>query len=77
MSASILSAIKMGYYDYCKYTLKKAGKPNGITLQFMAAFIARFFHALNISSFYILRTGLMNKPHDQKIYNGIFDCFEK
>jgi hypothetical protein len=43
----------------------------------MAAFIARFFHALNISSFYILRTGLMNKPHDQKIYNGIFDCFEK
>jgi hypothetical protein len=43
----------------------------------MAAFIAEFFHALNFSSFYIIGTRLMNQPHDQKLYNGFFDCFEK
>lgn len=32
MRASILNATKMGCYDQCKYTLKKAGIPNGIPL---------------------------------------------
>ena len=32
MRASILNATKMGYYDYCKYALKKAVISNGIPL---------------------------------------------
>jgi len=77
MRASILNATKMGCYDQCKYSLKKAGVPNGIPLQFMAAFMAGFFQTCTVSPFDIIRTRLMNQPHDEKLYNGFVDCFFK
>ena len=77
MRASILNATKMGCYDQCKYSLKKAGIPNGIPLQFMAAFMAGFFQTCTVSPFDIIRTRLMNQPHDEKLYNGFVDCFFK
>lgn len=77
MRAMILNATKMACYDQCKTTMKKAGVPEGLGLQFMSAFSAGFFMTCTVSPFDIIRTRLMNQPSDAKLYNGFADCFAK
>lgn len=77
MRAMILNATKMACYDQCKQTMKKAGVPEGLSLQFMSAFSAGFFMTCTVSPFDIIRTRLMNQPADAKLYNGFLDCFAK
>lgn len=57
--------------------MKKQGIPDGIPLQFAAAFSAGFFMTCTVSPFDIIRTRLMNQPTDTKLYNGFLDCFFK
>jgi hypothetical protein len=68
----------MGCYDTCKTFVKKSGlAKEGLGLQFFSATIAGFFMTCTVAPFDIMRTRLMNQPHDAKIYNGFFDCFRK
>lgn len=76
MRAMILNATKMACYDTCKGVFKPY-VPDGVPLQFMAAFSAGFFMTCTVSPFDIIRTRLMNQPADAKLYNGFLDCFGK
>lgn len=78
MRACVLNATKMGCYDIVKNKIKDSGiVKEGIPLQFVSAFTAGFFMTCTVSPFDIIRTRLMNQPHDKKIYNGFADCFLK
>tara|TARA_B110000285_G_C15037849_1_gene570288 strand:- start:215 stop:859 length:645 start_codon:yes stop_codon:yes gene_type:complete len=78
MRAMILNATKMACYDTCKGFVKSnLGFKDGITCQFLSAFVAGFFMTCTVSPFDLIRTRLMNQPADAKIYNGFIDCFSK
>lgn len=59
--------------------IKKSGVlPKGLATDFFAAFGAGFFMAVTVTPFDMIRTQLMNqKPGQEKLYNGFFDCVTK
>jgi len=75
MRAMVLNGTKMAVYDQCTIFIKSLGWiPSGLATQFSAAFTAGFFMACTVSPFDMVRTRLMNQPHDAKLYNGFVDC---
>ena len=78
MRACVLNGTKMACYDEISSAIKKSGVvPAGIATQFVSAFGAGFFMATTVAPFDMIRTKLMNQPHDAKIYSGFVDCFVK
>lgn len=78
MRAMVLNGTKMGVYDHIKNMIKKSEVvPEGIATNFCSAFCAGFFMAVTVSPFDMVRTHLMNQPHDKKIYNNFLDCIVK
>mmetsp|Transcript_24135 Transcript_24135/g.24725 ORF Transcript_24135/g.24725 Transcript_24135/m.24725 type:complete len:290 (-) Transcript_24135:376-1245(-) len=79
MRAMVLNGTKMACYDTVKDLIKKSGVlPKGLATDFFAAFGAGFFMAVTVTPFDMIRTQLMNqKPGQEKLYNGFFDCVTK
>jgi hypothetical protein len=78
MRAMVLNGTKMACYDNTKIFIKKSGLvPAGLLTDFCAAFGAGFFMACTVSPFDMIRTRLMNQPHDAKIYKNFLDCAVK
>jgi len=77
--ACILNATKMGVYDIAKgYVTEATGwSRKDVRTTCSSAFVAGFFMTCTVSPADNLRTRLMNQPTDQKIYNGMIDCFMK
>ena len=78
MRAMVLNGTKMGCYDQIKQMLKKdMNFQPGLALEFCSAFGAGFFMTCTVAPFDMVRTKLMNQPHNAKMYHGFVDCFVK
>jgi hypothetical protein len=78
MRAMVLNGTKMGCYDQIKQMLKKdMNFQPGLAMEFCSAFGAGFFMTCTVAPFDMVRTKLMNQPHNAKMYHGFVDCFVK
>lgn len=76
--AMVLNATKLSTYDHIKHTLINLNILNdGKPLHFIASLCAGIVMATTTAPFDIARTRLMNQPHGQKLYTGLFDFMSK
>ena len=76
--AMILNGVKLAVYDHIKHTIIGSGLlKDGKLTQFLSSVVAGVCMAIATAPFDLARTRLMNQPTDQKLYNGMVDCFVK
>jgi hypothetical protein len=79
MRAIVLNATKMGVYDVAKGKVVDATgwARNSPKTAFCSSFLAGFFMTCTVAPFDRIRTKIMNQPTNEKLYNGLSDCFVK
>lgn len=79
MRATVLNATNMGVYDVSKGKVVEATgwSRKDPRTAFCSSFTAGFFMTCTVAPFDRIRTKLMNQPTNQKLYNGLGDCFVK
>ena len=76
--AALVTATQLSSYDHLKHTfLNNEIMEDGVPLHLCASLYAGFMCAVTTSPVDMIKTRLMNQPHDTKIYSGIIDCAVK